>query len=97
MIKGGSWHVTATALDGSRRMVWTLESSNRAGCVAASGEWVSPPAGGLLHFPVFLVAALALAGPDVPRPAPRPCSRMAVTRINRLAGRFRVAVAGRRS
>jgi hypothetical protein len=77
-------------------MVLALSSSNRVACVAASGEWAArlPVAGGLLHFPVFLVAGLVLGGPDVPRPAKRPCSRMAVTWANRSAGRFRVTVAG---
>jgi hypothetical protein len=65
------------------------------GCLRGSGPARLPQTGGLLHFPVFLMTALVLAGPDVLRPAPQPCSRMAVTRINRPAGRFRVAVAGR--
>jgi hypothetical protein len=63
-------------------------------CLRGSGSARLPQTGGLLHFPVFLVAALVLAGPDVPRPAPGPCSRMAVTRANRSAGRFTVTVAG---
>jgi hypothetical protein len=82
-------------------MVWTLSSSHCVGCVAASGEWSArlPLTGGLLHFPVFLVAGLILAGlilagPDVPGPAKRPCSRMAVTRATRSAGPFRVPAAG---
>jgi hypothetical protein len=62
---------------------------------AASGEWAArlPVAGGFCIFPVFLVAALVLAGPDVPRPATRR-TRMAVTRTNRSAGQFTVTVAG---
>jgi hypothetical protein len=49
--------------------------------------------GGLLHFPGLLVAALVLAGPDVPKPK-RACSGMTVSRSNRAAGQFMVTVTG---
>jgi hypothetical protein len=87
--------MTAAVLDGGRRMFWTFSSSNRVclrGCLR-SGSAGLPVIGGLLHFPVFVVAAPVLAGPDVSRPVKRPCSRMTVTRTNRAAGRFRVTVA----
>ena len=74
-------------LSGSRRAARRQENirmlfrSNRITRTAARGAGParSPMTGGLLHFPALLIAALPLAGPDVPEAARRPRSGVALT------------------
>jgi hypothetical protein len=88
--------VTAAVMDGGRRMFWTLSSSNRIGCVAVceTGPAGLPMTGGLLHFPVLLMAAPVLAGPGVSTLVERTCSGIGVTWSKRTAGPLRMIAAG---